>query len=50
MEEGKIVSYKIEGSNLVVSVDPNKDGTPVIEIKLNALEVFNEIGSALGTK
>lgn len=47
-EEVKVISYKVEGSKLVIAVDPNKDGQPVLKLELDALEAFNEIASALG--
>jgi hypothetical protein len=47
-EEKKVVSYKVEGSKLIIEVDPNKDGQSVLKLELDALEAFNEIGSALG--
>lgn len=45
--EAKVVNYKVDGTVLVVTVDPNKDGTAVIEIKIPIMEVFNEILGAV---
>lgn len=48
--EGKVVSYKLLGAKLIISVDPDKDGNPVIEIHVDAMEAFNEVASLLGKK
>ena len=48
--EGKVVSYRLVGAKLVISVDPDKDGNAVLEVSLDALEAFNEIASLLGKK
>jgi len=47
MEENKVVDFKIEDGNLIIKVDPNKDGENLIEIKVNMLEVPDEIISAI---
>ena len=46
-EENKIVTYEVVDGKFKVCVDPNKDGEPVICITLDAMEVFDEITSAL---
>jgi len=48
--EAKVVSYKLDGTQLIVLVDPNKDGTPVLTLTLSMIEVLNEIMSALKLK
>lgn len=48
--EVKTISYKIEGTMLVISVDPNKDGNPVLEVRVPLVEVLNEIGSLIAKK
>ncbi len=42
-----IVEFKIEGGNLIINVDPNKDGENVVELKVNLAEVPDEVLSAL---
>ena len=42
-----VVEFSIEGGNLIVNVDPNKDGQNVVELKVNLLEVPDEVLSAL---
>lgn len=43
VEEKKAVSFKIVDSKLLVEVDPNKNGTPVIKLELDLVEVPSEI-------
>lgn len=45
--EGKAFEWLFEGSSLVIKIDPNKDGEPVAEIKLNLSEVPDEILSVI---
>ena len=47
MSTENVVEFSIEEGNLIVNVDPNKDGQNVIELKVNLLEVPDEILSAL---
>ena len=37
------VSFKFEGSKLVISIDSNKDGEPVLSLTLNLAEIPEEI-------
>jgi hypothetical protein len=48
--EVKPVSYKLEGTKLVVSVDANKDGQPVLVLQLDMLEAFDEVGGLFKPK
>lgn len=41
--DNKIVSLKIDDGQLVIRVDANKDGEAVVEVKVNILEVPDEI-------
>lgn len=47
MSDVKVVKYVVEGTKLIVTVDPNKDGAPVLKLELSITEVFNEILSAI---
>lgn len=40
----KAVSYKVDGSQLIVSVDPDGNGVAVIEVKLSLIELLSEVG------
>jgi hypothetical protein len=50
MPEAKPVTLKIEGTKLVVAVDSNKDGQPVLTLNLDLLEVFDEVGGLFKPK
>jgi hypothetical protein len=43
MDEKKVVDFKIEGDKFIICVDTNKDGENLIEIKINLLEVPDEV-------
>ena len=43
----KVVSLKVEDGMLLINVDANKDGEAVIQIKVNILEVPDEVLSLL---
>jgi len=45
--EPKAIEFKIEDAKLIVIVDPNKDGQPVIHLSVDLAEVPDEIISAL---
>lgn len=46
MEEKKVVEFKIEGEFLLLSIDPNKDGEKLLELKIMLKEVPDEVLSA----
>lgn len=46
-EEKKAVTFKVENNQLVISVDPNKDGEAVISVVVNIAEIPDEVASAL---
>lgn len=48
--DGKIVSIGIVGNCLVIAVDSNKDGQPSIELKIDLLEVPDELVSLVRKK
>lgn len=50
MEEKKAVVFKIDGGFFYISVDPNKDGQNVLELKVDLAEVPDEVISALKSK
>ena len=43
MPENKKVDFRFEGSTLIVAVDTNKDGQPVLELKFDMAEIPDEI-------
>lgn len=46
MEENKVLEFKIEGEHMILSVDPNKDGEKLLELKIMLKEVPDEVLSA----
>ena len=39
----KAVDFKFEGSTLIIALDFNKDGQPVVEVKIDMAEIPDEI-------
>ena len=50
MPENKAVSFVFEGSKLIVSVDPNKDGEVVLRVEIDMAEIPDEVLSVLNSK
>lgn len=48
--DGQIVTMKIDGGALVITVDPNKDGQALLSVSIDLLEVPDEIVAALKKK
>lgn len=48
--ENKSVDYKFNGTQLVITVDPNKDGQPVLTLTLEMAEIPDEVLSAIQSK
>ena len=46
----KAVEFTFEGSKLLVIVDPNKDGQPVMKLEIEMAEIPDEILSAISAK
>lgn len=44
------VDYKFEGTNLIVTVDGNNDGQPVLSLTLALAEIPDEIFSLISAK
>ena len=44
------VSFKFEGSNLIVVVDSNKDNEPLLTLTVNLAEIPDEILSLITAK
>jgi hypothetical protein len=44
------VDFSFEGSKLLVVVDPNKDGQPVVRVEIEMAEIPDEILSAISSK
>ncbi len=45
--ENKAVEMKFEGTKLIVNIDPNKDGGPVIVVMVDLMEIPDEVMSAI---
>jgi len=45
--ENKAVEMKFEGTKLIVNVDPNKDGGPVIVVMVDLMEIPDEVMSVI---
>jgi hypothetical protein len=43
MEEKKALEIKLEGEFLMISLDPNKDGEKLMEIKMHLKEIPDEV-------
>lgn len=43
--EGKVVDFQVEGTNLVIIVDPNKNGVALLTLKVNVAEVPVEVAA-----
>lgn len=50
MSEPKAVEVKFEGSKLLVQVDSNKDGQPVVKLEVELSEVPDEVFAAIKAK
>jgi hypothetical protein len=48
--EAKAVEMKFEGSKLVLALDPNKDGGPVLTLVLDLMEIPDEVMSLIAAK
>jgi hypothetical protein len=48
--ENKAVDFKFEGTKLIVIVDPNKDGGPVLSVIVDLSEIPDEVFSLLSAK
>jgi hypothetical protein len=44
------VDYKFEGTSVVVTVDGNSDGQPVLSLTLNLAEIPDEVLSLIAAK
>ena len=45
-----MIDFNFEDGKLILSVDPNKDGQPVVFLSVDVAEVPDEIVSALSKK
>jgi hypothetical protein len=43
MEESNAVSIKFEGAKVIINVDPNKDGSPLVKVELDLLQIPSEV-------
>jgi hypothetical protein len=44
--EVKTVSMKVEDGKLIIAVDPNKNGTPLMKLSVDIAEVPAEVAAA----
>lgn len=42
-EENKVVEVKFEGAKVIVLVDPNKDGAPLVKVELDLMQIPAEV-------
>jgi hypothetical protein len=49
-DEKKMIDFKFEDGKMILSVDPNKDGEPVLFLMIDAAEVPDEIVSIISKK
>lgn len=43
MSEANAVEVKFEGAKVIVLVDPNKDGSPLVKVELDLMQIPAEI-------
>jgi hypothetical protein len=48
--ENKSVEMKFEGTKMIVNVDPNKDGGPVLVVMIDLMEIPDEVMSLVSSK
>jgi hypothetical protein len=48
--ENKAIEFKFEGAKLLISVDPNKDGGPVLSLTVDLAEIPDEVFSLISAK
>lgn len=48
--ENKAFDFKVEGGKLLITIDPNKDGQPVMTLSVDIAEIPDEVISALKKK
>ncbi len=48
--ENKAVEFKFEGAKLLIVVDPNKDGGPVLKVEVDLAEIPDEVLSLIAAK
>lgn len=41
--ENQIVDIKFEGAKVIVAVDPNKDGSPLVKVELDLMQIPSEV-------
>jgi hypothetical protein len=46
----KAVEFKFEGSKLLIAIDPNKDGGPVLKLEIDLAEIPDEVMSVISAK
>lgn len=43
MSETNVVEVKFEGAKVIINVDPNKDGSPLVKVELDLLQIPAEV-------
>jgi len=41
--ENQVVEVKFEGAKVIINVDPNKDGSPLVKVELDLLQIPSEV-------
>lgn len=41
--ENQVVDVKFEGAKVIVNVDPNKDGSPLVKVELDLMQIPAEV-------
>jgi hypothetical protein len=48
--ENQAVKFEFVGSKLLIAVDPNRDGGPVIKVEIDLMEIPDEVMSLISAK
>jgi hypothetical protein len=48
--ENQAVKFEFEGSKLLIAVDPNRDGGPVVKVEIDLMEIPDEVMSLISAK
>lgn len=43
MSDVNVVEVKFEGAKVIIAVDPNKDGSPLVKVELDLLQIPAEV-------
>jgi hypothetical protein len=48
--ENQAVKFEFVGSKLLIAVDPNRDGGPVLKLEIDLMEIPDEVMSVISAK